>query len=177
VIQWPVPSDIYLDTGIILGAMFPGTPDSTSCGRFCNDLANADSRVYTAQIARMDLARALRQTATKPGRLPADIRTSFNRDLWATNPLIRSRWLWHGVREFDRLVGRFAFFIELPFTMDLWRRSLDLMAAETLDSSDGMHLATARSASLEYFATTDSDFRRVQSPHVLLIRDTPNDLS
>jgi predicted nucleic acid-binding protein len=103
--------------------------------------------------------------------LPDVVRHSFGLDQWQNNPLIRGRRLWHGVKQFDRLVSQFEHFAELPFSLGTWQRSLDLMAAETLDSSDAMHLATARSAGLAYMATTDSDFRHVKSPHVLLIRD------
>jgi predicted nucleic acid-binding protein len=167
-----VPEEVYVDTGVLIAATFPGTTYSRSCRQFCDDLAGADSMVYTAQMARLDLARALRRMATKPGRLPLEIHDSFKLEQWASNPLIRSRWLWYGIREFERLIEQFARFTEVPFSMSVWKFSLDLMAAEALDSSDAMHLATARTISLPDFATTDADFRRIASPRVHLIRDT-----
>jgi predicted nucleic acid-binding protein len=162
---------VYVDTGVFIAAVFPSTVDSDAARVFCNELIAAGSRVYTSQVARLDLARALRKLATKPGRLPEETRRAYDLDQWATNPLIRSRWLWHSVRQFERLVSQFDQYAELAFSMDVWHQSLDLMAAETLDSSDAMHLATARLAGLTHFATTDSDFRRIPSPQVLLIRD------
>jgi len=73
VIRWPVPQDVYVDTGVFIAAIFPGTTYSEACRQFCDDLAAADSSVYTAQIARFDLARALRRLATRPDRLPINI--------------------------------------------------------------------------------------------------------
>lgn len=169
-IQWPVPQDVYPDTGVFVAAIFPGTLYSDACRQFCDDLAAANSNVYTAHIARLDMARAFRRLATKPGRLPEDIQVAFELDQWATNPLFRSRWLWHGAREFERLVSQFYRFTEIPFTLEIWRSSIDLMAAETLDSSDATHLASARIDGVPDFATTDADFRRISSPHIHLIR-------
>jgi predicted nucleic acid-binding protein len=118
-IRWPVPPEVYLDTSVIVAALFTGTPDAEACLSYCRALANADSKVYVSQVMRLDLARALRRLATKPDKVPAELRQEYKLDDWGRNPLIRQRWLRHAVRELDALLRQFGSVAELPFTLDV----------------------------------------------------------
>ena len=117
-----VPPDIFLDTSIVVAAMFLGTPDAEACARLCRDLVAAQSHVYFAQVLRLDLARALRRLATKADKLPASVRDEYQLALWGTNPLVRQRWLARGARRFDDFLRQFVEAVEVPLTTDLWRR-------------------------------------------------------
>jgi predicted nucleic acid-binding protein len=166
-----IPKDVFLDTSVVVGAMFPGTPDADACSRFCRDLVVARSHVYFAQVLRLDLARALRRLATKADKLPPGMREEYQLDLWGTNPLVRQRWLTRGARRFDDFLSQFIESVELPLTTDLWRRGLTIMGVEGLDATDALHLAAARQIGIADFATTDRDFRQVADPRIHLIRD------
>lgn len=164
-------SEIFLDTGVVIGALFPGTPDAQACSIFCEHLVAAGSRVYISQVMRLDLARVLRRLATKPDKLPIALRDAYAPNRWGENPLIRQRWLRHGVREFQQFLNQFTAVAEVPITLGIWRESIDVMASEGLDSSDALHLATARVIGIADFATTDRDVRSIASPRVHVIRD------
>ncbi|MGH2560065.1 MAG: type II toxin-antitoxin system VapC family toxin [Thermomicrobiales bacterium] len=166
-----LPSDIYLDTSVVVAGMYPGTPDAAACRTLCQQLAAARSHVYFSQALRLDLARAMRRLATKANKLAEDDQVRYRLDQWATNPLVRQRWLANGVRRFHAFLDQFEEAVEIPLTTAQWRQSLELMATETLDATDAMHLAVARWYDIPDFATTDRDFRRVTLPMIHLIRD------
>lgn len=171
-IDWPLPTNIYLDTSVLIGAMFPGTPDAAACNDYCRRLADGAATVYFSQSTRLDVARALRRLATKIDKLPAQVRDEYQLDQWGANPLIRQRWLTRGVRRFHALLDQFRESFEIPMTTHIWLQAVDLMAFESLDSSDSLHLASARAIGASDFATTDADFRRIAYPVVHLIRDS-----
>jgi predicted nucleic acid-binding protein len=171
VITWPVPASIHLDTSVIIGAMFLGTPDSSACSSFCRVLADGGTVVYFSQVVRLDLARALRRLATKPDKLRMNTRDEYQLDQWGSNPLVRQRWLTRGVRRFQAFLDQFVEVVEVPLTTHVWLQSIDLMAFEALDGSDALHLASARAIGVGDFATTDEDFRRITYPTVHLLRN------
>ena len=166
-----LPSDVYLDTSVVVGAIFPGTPNSTACSTTCYQLNVANVHVYASLALRLDYGRAVRRLATKPDRLPPQTVQEFRLDEWAINPLVRQRWFGRAARLLDEFLNRFNEYDELPITNEIWRLSLELMGSESLDATDSLHVATARIFSIGHFFTADSDFRRIASPTVHLIRD------
>lgn len=165
------PATVYLDAGVIVGAIFSGTPDADACRAFCEELADARARIYFSQVVRLDYAHALRRLATKPDKLPAIIRTQFRLDRWGSNPLVRQLWFAAGLRQLNAFLAIFGGYVEVPLTTEMWEKSLEFMAVESLDARDAMHLAVARTIGISDFATTDGDFRRIQHPRIHLIRD------
>jgi predicted nucleic acid-binding protein len=163
---------VYLDTSVVIGAMYRGSPNATACKAFCTQLASDGSHVYFSQVLRLDLARALRRLATKPDKIDIEERREYRLDDWGRNTLVRQRWIANGVRRFHAFLDQFEEAVELPLTTRLWRDSLDLMAIDALDSADAMHIATARSSGIPHIATTDRDFRKITFPQVHLIRDS-----
>lgn len=167
-------SDVYLDTSVVIGDMYRGTPNAAACRAFCQQLAADGSHVYFSQVLRLDLARALRRLATKPDKIAPDEREEYRLDEWGRNPLVRQRWIANGIRRFHNFLNQFEAAVEIPLTTALWRESLELMAVYALDSADAMHIATARSIGVPHIATTDRDFRKVTFSRVLIIRDSPS---
>jgi predicted nucleic acid-binding protein len=169
----PLPSDIYLDASIMLSALIGGLPHSTPCTEFCARLAQQNSRIYFAPLARLEIANALRLLASDHRRrLPVDLRQQFQLDQWATARAVRLRWLRFGLRQLDALLSHFEF-VEIQSDALTWAQGIPVIARHNLKSYDAFHIATARAHGLRHFATTDRDFRGIRSPRIWLIRDAP----
>jgi predicted nucleic acid-binding protein len=167
----PVPSDIYLDTGLIVAALSPGTPDAQAARQFLAHLIAARSHVYVSQIMRIEFAQAVRKLAVKTDRLPPSVRARHSLDQWISNSLVREQWMTHNASLLRSLLTRFNELIEIPITLSICENSLHVMAQENLDSQDAIHVATARFLGLTHLATTDGDLRRLKDFRVWLIRD------
>lgn len=81
-LEEPFPTDIYLDTDVVVKAIVGGMDHSTACLRFCSELAQHESRVYFSQILRLEFSQAFKQLATK-AQLPESIRDVFGLDQWS----------------------------------------------------------------------------------------------
>jgi predicted nucleic acid-binding protein len=171
VIRYPAPERVLLDTSLVIASLYPGTANSNAAIAFSVELRRTGSVVCFSNVLRIEIARAMRRLATKPGNLPSRVWDEYDFNLWGTHPLIRQRWLSNGVRRFNVYISQFSTVIELQMTTSIWLESIDLMAAETLDASDAIHIASARTYGIGHFCTTDADFRRISWPAVHLIRD------
>jgi predicted nucleic acid-binding protein len=170
-IRFPLPNDIYLDTSVVVAATYPGTANSDSASELCNDIRNAGVKVYFSEVLRLEFGRAIRRLATISDRLPPHARDRYELDKWSSRSLIRQRWLSNGVRRLSDLLLTFPTVVEIPLSNELWLESIGIMGMESLDATDALHLATAKAAGVNDFFTVDSDFRRVASPRIHLVRD------
>ena len=171
-IRFPVPAEVFLDSSVVIAALYPGTTNSKAAIEYCNELRNNSSVVFLSDVLRIEVGRGMRRLATIPGDLPQATRTAVS--IWTVgerNPLIRQRWFSHGVRRFNAFLAQFTSYIEIPLSTSIWLDSINLMATESLDASDAIHLATARAHGIADFCTADSDFRRITWPQVHLVRD------
>ncbi|HKG27284.1 MAG TPA: PIN domain-containing protein [Thermomicrobiales bacterium] len=166
-----LPRRVFLDSGVVVAAIIPGSQFSSGCGAFCDRLIAEGCEVYFSQILRLELTEAIRKLATIPGRAPADLYSRFRLNDWDRNPSVRRQWMHFGVRQFDALLERFAVVYELPFRPPIWLRSVEIMADRQLRSHDAVHLATAYEYRLATFATTDDEFLKVPNLDIRLIRD------
>ena len=162
---------MYLDTGLIVAALSPGTPDARAAREFFAHLIAARSHAYVSQIMRIEFVQAVRKLAVKADRLPPNVRARHSLDQWASNRTVREQWLTHNVTALHALLATFDEVIEIPITLAIWEQSIQVMAQENLDSQDAIHIATARHLGLNHLATTDSDLRRLKDIRVWLIRD------
>lgn len=167
----PTPRDIYLDADIVIAGMFPGTSHSAASARFCQRLSDQGSRVYFSQILRLEIAETVRKLATKPDRLPPDVRRNYQLDRWGQDFLVRQRWMSAGLAQFEAFLAQFTEVFEIPFRLKTWENSIGIMALEHLRSLDAVHLATARAIRVGHFATCDADFQNVHDPRVWVVRD------
>lgn len=165
----PLP-DIYLDSSVLVEAMFSGLPHYEASDAFCARVANDGNRIYFSQLLRLEVGEAVRRLATKQ-QLPLLLRQQHGLDEWATSEAIRREWMSFGLHQFERLLANFSEAIEVPFRAALWRRSIDLIGRYGLRASDAVHAATALQEGLEVFATNDGDFRRVTLLRVMIVRD------
>ncbi len=156
----------------MIAAMIAGLPHSGACSRFCGRLAADNSHVFFSQIARLEIAEAVRKLATR-AQLPEDLRREYQLDQWATDPLIRQQWMAFGMAQFATLISKFYRVSELPFRIRMWRRSVQIMGRYALGSHDAVHVATALQNGIEIFATSDRHFSRVSALDVWLIHDRP----
>lgn len=166
-----IPSDIYLDTNILVAAIVSGSDNSTSAREYCMHLVTTRSNVYYSKIVRLEVSQAILRLATSATRLPADIRDRHGLDRWDFDFLVRHRWMEYGIREFERIRSDFAHVYEYPFDDEIWRRSIHIMSHYRLRSLDAIHVATAQQLGIGDFATSDADFRRIDNLNVTLIRD------
>lgn len=169
-LEEPFPTDIYLDTDVVVKAIVGGMDHSTACLRFCSELAQHESRVYFSQILRLEFSQAFKQLATK-AQLPESIRDVFGLDQWS-DYMVRGRWMQFGVSQFAAFLGQFVQVIEFPFRRGIWESSVKIMAFHNLRSHDAIHVATARHLGVKDFATSDNDFQHIDALTVRLIRDT-----
>jgi predicted nucleic acid-binding protein len=167
----PRPSDVYLVTDVLVAAAFPGTTLAGASARFCQQLIDAGSRVYFSQVLRLELAQVVQKFATKPEALPTETRADFALDDWASDFLVRHRWMTTAIEQFDAYLAQFADVYEVPLRPRILRAAVGIMALEGLKAHDAAHLATARDLRLGHLATCERDFRNITNPRVWLIRE------
>src|SRR3954470_6129086 len=96
----PLPTDIYLDTSLIVSATISGLAHSGPCQRFCERLGLDGARVYFSQISRMEFLNALRNLARprnqKKRELPDALWDQYRLDQWANSEAVRDGWLQFG---------------------------------------------------------------------------------
>lgn len=169
-----LPAAIYLDTSVVLATLIGGLPHSAPCTAFCARLATQGSRIYFAQLLRLELANALRLLAMDSRRqLPLDLRQQFQLDQWATDHVARQRWLRFGMGQLEAFLGHFEA-VEIIADSETWKRGVQVMARQNLKSYDAFHVAAAQANGVRHLATTDRDFRGVRSPRIWLVRDHPS---
>lgn len=163
-------SDTYLDSSVLVDAMFAGLPHFAVSDAFCAQLADNGSHVYVSHLAYLEVGEAVRRLATRQ-QLPAIFRAEFHLADWATSANVRKQWMSFGRQEMERLLDRFSEAYEILFQHSLWLQSIDLIGQYGLRASDAAHVATALHAGLRVFATNDDDFRRVTMLDVVIVRD------
>jgi hypothetical protein len=84
-----LPSRVYLDSGVVIAAIVPGSLFWTECDAFCDRLIAEGCEVYFSQILRLELSEAIRKLATIPGRAPAGLYSRFRLNDWARDPTVR----------------------------------------------------------------------------------------
>lgn len=161
--------DIYLDSSVLVDAMFSGLPHFDLSDAFCTRLANDGSNVYFSQLLYLEVAEAIRRLATKQ-QVPPNIRQQYHLDEWTTNASVRERWMSFGLHQMEKLLGIFSATYEIPYQRTIWLQSIDIIGQYSLRASDAVHVATALHTGLRLFATNDSDFRRVSALDVLIVR-------
>lgn len=166
----PPYADIYLDSSVLVDAMFSGLPHFATSDAFCAQLADDGAHVYFSHIVYLEVAEAVRRLATKQ-QLPMSLREEYRLVDWATDASVRKEWMVFGLHEMKRLLDRFSETYEIPFQRSLWLQSIDLIGQYGLRASDAAHVATALHAGLHVFATNDSDFRRVDLLDVRIVRE------
>ncbi|HEY8293619.1 MAG TPA: PIN domain-containing protein [Thermomicrobiales bacterium] len=164
-----LPSDMYLDSSVIVAAIIGGDPHSAGCTRYCADLATNNSAIYFSELVRLEVAHVIRRLATTnaaPQRLHEQYRLSH----FSTNPAVRREWMQFGMAEFETLLRTFFVVYEVPYRKVIWRQALQLMSLHNLRSYDAAHIATALVTGVPDFASVDSDYVRVSGLRVHLIR-------
>ncbi len=158
----PLPSDIYLDTSLIVSATISGLAHAGPCRRFCERLGLDGARVYFSQVAHIEFLNALRNLARprKPKRraLPDALWNRFGLDQWTASDAIRDRWLEFGSRQFQVFLDQFAAALELPLRASTWTRTLAIMRQYDLTSYDALHVATALDSGVQDFGSADREF-------------------
>ncbi len=167
----PFPDHVYLDTGVVVAALFEGSLNAVAGAAFCDQLGTNRSTDYFSSILRVELSEVVRKLATIPGRVPEHVRRQYRLDDWERDRTVRREWLDAGVREFELLLGSFVEYYELPFRRSIWLRSVEIMADRQLRSHDAIHLATAYETRLRTFVTTDDEFLKIPDLDIRLIRD------
>lgn len=169
-----IPGQLYVDSGILIGAVIAGSHHSAAASEFCERVAFNGSRIFFSQIARYELAHLAWCLASPQDRrqLPGDIVQQYSLEHWETNLLVRQRWFDAVNRKVDELLSQFQAVFEIPIRAHHWDRALNLMAYYNLRSYDALHVATAQMLDLRDFATCDRHFESVDDLVVILVRDT-----
>src|SRR5215216_5771208 len=84
-----LPSRVFLDSGVVVAVMIPGSQFWTGCDVFCERLIAEGCEVYFSQILRLELSEAIRKLATIPGRAPAELYSRFRLKEWERDPTVR----------------------------------------------------------------------------------------
>lgn len=168
---FPTPDDLYIDTSIVVDALFDDLPNAATAVALLRRLQTGGTQFYTSQVTRLEVGEAVRRLATRQ-QLSQSLHDAYGLDRFLDEPEVRERWMHHARGEFERLIARLRIY-ELPFDNLIWRRSLDLIAAYNLRGNDAAHAATALEYGVPVFATNDDHFLRVRELDVLLVRDLP----
>lgn len=164
-----LPSNIYLDSSVVVAAIIGGDPHSVACKQYCADLAANNSAIYFAQLLRLEVAHVVRRIAAT-NVVPLHLQQEYQLSQFNTNFMIRQQWMRFGIGEFETLLRTFYVVYELPYRRQIWRQALEMMSLYNLKSYDAAHVATALRAGLHDFATVDGDYSRVSGLQIHIIR-------
>lgn len=163
------PSDVYLDSSVIVAAIIGGDPHSAACTQYCANLAANNTAIYFSELVRLEVAHVIRRIATTsaaPQHLNAHYRLSrFNSD-----SMVRQEWMQFGLTEFESLLQTFFVVYEVPYHRAVWQQAFSLMSLYNLRSYDAAHIATALITRVSDFASVDSDYTRVSGLRIHIIR-------
>lgn len=170
-----LPSRMYVETSIFVGAVVQGPDDSAACLSFVDGLREANTQVVYSELMRLEFANAVAELARstrRRGELPEEIVKEFALDRWSTDPAVRSHWLQFGMTELDSLLGSFYVDEEIPIDDLVIGNALEMMVEHDLRSYDAVHVATARLQSVRHLATCDGGFQSAAPlTKVVLVRD------
>lgn len=91
--QQPVPTDIYLDTDVVVNCVIQGLVHSEACLQASSEVARSGSTVWFSQILLIEFAQAVRSIATRR-EVPERLFQEFDLENWA-NAGVRRGWLRH----------------------------------------------------------------------------------
>lgn len=172
-----VPSHLYVDSSVLVGAVVAGLPDSAACLKYCGEIAAAGTRVYFSELLYLEFANALAMLARRPhllATLEQSLRDRYRLEQWTNDAGIRRAWLNFGERELDRLLEEFDEYVVVPIDGQLIENAVSIMADCNLQSNDALHVATARMQQVPALATTDGAFENARElVKVILVRDAP----
>lgn len=168
----PAPRDVYLDTSLVVAAMIVGSPHHRAARAYCERLTLERSNVYFSQFLRVELLQAIRSIATDPDALPGVIRRRNRLGKWGFDDQARRAWFAYGTAQFEQLMSQFDTVLELPFTLEAWRRCAAIMWRHQIKSYDAFHAATALEHGVRTFASLDKHFSRVAGLRVELVRNS-----
>lgn len=155
-----LPKAVYLDTSLVVAAMFEDVVHAQESIAFCQRLVSKGTNVVFSTILRVELTQALGKLPLRD-QLSADTSQTHRLDIWNRHERVRREWMSAGIDRFARLPGQFPRAIEVQLTLPIWYDSIDVMTRHRLRSLDAVHVATARAAGLRDLATLDDHFRRV----------------
>ncbi len=72
-----IPTHAYVDTSVVVAAIFPMVPHGAASAAFCDGLADQETTVYFSQVLRLEPSQAIRNLATRPGQPRPDTRMSL----------------------------------------------------------------------------------------------------
>ena len=171
------PAHVFLDTSILIGAVFAGTPDAAACLAFCNEIDANDSVPVISELAYVEFA----DTVAKFGRSPARraeidpaICGQFDLEHWTNSDVVRHAWMEFGLDQLDSLLtSSFQSFVEVPLTGALITSARALMTQCNLRSNDAIHVASALQEGTTHLASVDGGMANaVAVIGVILVRDT-----
>lgn len=169
-----MPSDIYLDTGLVVAAMMHGAMYHVAARDFCTALAEASSHIYFSSLLQVELLQTLVSIGNDPVQLPGRVRRRYRLHRWGDSDTIRLTWLEHGIGLLEQFLGQFAEVDEIAIAPEIVSAAIPVMARFKLRSYDALHVSTAISSGVSHFATTDADFLRLEGSSAMtvhLIRD------
>ena len=162
---------VCLDTSVIAAYVIPSIAHHAACVQFCDELTRRSTQVYCSDILRIEFSDFWFRLP-RTSHLNQSIIRQFRLGAWDRNALVRIQWMEEGVRQFEWFLDKFESVTEVPSAEPIWRASIGLMARYRLRSHDAIHVATALAAGVPDFASVDSDFRRVPTLRLHLLRDT-----
>lgn len=166
-----LPASVYLDTSILTAAVFRGSDDHQAAFDYCQQLAKDRSIVYFSQLLRFEFLQSARVIGTTPGATFPSTRRKYHLARWGGDQAVRERWMTDGASHLDEYLAQFARVVEAPLDMEIWRRTVVLMAEHHLKSYDAAHIATAIELGVPRIASRDADFARVTSLSIDIVRD------
>lgn len=167
----PLPPAVYLDTSVVVAALFDANPHHRAALDFCADLNQRSVPVYFSQLLRIELLQSLRIVATTPALLSGATRRRYRLQHRGSDAGVRAMWFDHGLETFERFLGEFARVYTLPINESIIEFAAIITAEHHLKSNDAVHVASAVAARAQALATIDADFARVETVEVLVIRD------
>jgi len=107
---------VYLDSGVLIGAVVEGVDHTTASTNFCQQIVNDRTTVAISALSRYEVAHIASLLGNPAGRrrLPDSVVQEYELTNWSADESVRDRWMTTISMSLESLLGSFNEFAEIP---------------------------------------------------------------
>lgn len=155
----PLPSQLYLDTNVIIDYLIDNRPFHVRCIPFLERVRQSGlTTIYLSSLSWTEFVHAIRKESFRTS-LPPELQDQLSVARWQDSR-VRGEYLDFFLSLFQRLIDHFDW-AEVPVTSTIRRRAVDLIKQFNLGTQDAIHVASAFEADVVDLASFDEGYRRV----------------
>ena len=155
----PLPSQIYVDTDIVIAHLIAPDPHHERCRSFLQRIAmEGCTTLYISSLTWLEFANVTMKLQFRE-RLPDIWQQQFRFGRWQQTS-VRRAYLDFLLSELERTLSQFSWY-EVPLLPEIRATAMEYISMYNLRPHDAAHLASASSAGVSDMASLDGAFRPV----------------